>query len=208
MHVVYGSWFSWRHEWSVRFDIGGSRFFPRVFSTMNSKRFVQLGIVVYFVYYRKYEVKMTRILFKFIVYPSLERVLKTGRVESKTSRQSSLNYPFGKRGCPILDFTTPKSNGPVLLQISLRFQVVIFNNSFGFCVAGLLELGMSSFCSIPWAAGWFLLKEIIKRTRVFYNCCLIKYLLFYEQHFCKQKPGCNWHKIKQKPRNTPKLSFC
>ena len=116
---------------------------------MNSKRFVQLGIVVYFVYYRKYEVKMTRILFKFIVYPSLERVLKTGRVESKTSRQSSLNYPFGKRGCPILDFTTPKSNRPVLLQISLRFQVVIFNNSFGFCVAGLLELGMSSFCSIP-----------------------------------------------------------
>ena len=138
MHVVYGSWFSWRHEWSLRFGIGGSRFFPRVFSTMNSKRFVQLGIVVYFVYYRKYEVKMTRILFKFIVYPSLERVLKTGRVESKTLRQSSLNYPFGKGACPILDFTTPKTSRPVLLQISLRFQVVIFNNNFGFCVAGFL----------------------------------------------------------------------
>ena len=33
-----------------------------------------------FEYYGKYEVKMIRILFKFIIYPSCERALKNGRV--------------------------------------------------------------------------------------------------------------------------------
>ena len=32
---------------------------------------------------------MTRILFKFIIYPSCERALKNGRVKSKTVRKSS-----------------------------------------------------------------------------------------------------------------------
>ena len=53
---------------------------------MISKCFVKLGT---FVYYRKHEVKMTRILCKFIIYPSCERALKNGRVKSKIVRKSS-----------------------------------------------------------------------------------------------------------------------
>ena len=33
--------------------------------------------------YRKYALKMTRILFKFIIYPCYEKALKNGRVKSK-----------------------------------------------------------------------------------------------------------------------------
>ena len=43
----------------------------------------------FFVCYRKYEVKMTRILLKFIIYPSCERDLKNGRVKLKILRKLS-----------------------------------------------------------------------------------------------------------------------
>ena len=48
--------------------------------------FVKLGIIVYF--WMLYNA-MTRILFKFIIYPSCERALKKGRVNSKIVRKSS-----------------------------------------------------------------------------------------------------------------------
>ena len=41
---------------------------------------------------------------------------------------------------------------------------------------------MSSFCSMPWLAGWFLLKEIIKPTSVFYPICLKKYMKKQDKH--------------------------
>ena len=47
-YVVYSSWFSWRYESFFCFVIGGPSFFPRVAATMISKRFVKLGIKVYF----------------------------------------------------------------------------------------------------------------------------------------------------------------
>ena len=42
VHVVYSSWFSWRYESLLRFDIGGPRFFPRVATTMISKCFCEI----------------------------------------------------------------------------------------------------------------------------------------------------------------------
>ena len=48
-------------ESSLYFSIEGPRFFLRFVVTMISKRFVKLGILVYYKYSRKYEVKMTLI---------------------------------------------------------------------------------------------------------------------------------------------------
>ena len=53
VHVAYDS--------TDYFSIEGPRFFLRVAVTMISKRFVKLGILVYYKYSRKYEVKMTLI---------------------------------------------------------------------------------------------------------------------------------------------------
>ena len=44
-----------------RYALTGPRFFLRVPVTMISKRFVKLGILVYYTYSRKCEVKMTLI---------------------------------------------------------------------------------------------------------------------------------------------------
>ena len=41
--------------------------------------------------YWKYEVKMTRILYKVIIYPSCERAFKNGRVKSKIVKKSSFS---------------------------------------------------------------------------------------------------------------------
>ena len=95
VHVVYGSWFSWRHESLLRFGIGGPKFFLRVVATIISKRFVNWVYEGTFEYYRKYEVKMTRTLFKFIIYSYCERALKEGKKKSKIFRKSSLNFTFG-----------------------------------------------------------------------------------------------------------------
>ena len=111
---------------------------------------------------------MTRILFKFVIYPSCERALKNGRVKSKIVRKSSLNLTFGQGSCLISDFARPNSNKAVLVQVFLRFEIVIFNNNFAFCM-------LSSFCSMAGVAGWILAREIIKRTNVFYPVFLKKY---------------------------------
>ena len=91
---------------------------------------------------------MTRI-FKIIIYPSCERALKNGRVKLKIFRKSSLNITFGHSSSLITDFARPNSSKAVLLQISLKFAIVVFNKNFAFCVVGFLEAALSSFCSIP-----------------------------------------------------------
>ena len=79
VHVVYSSWFSWRYESLPRFGIGGPRFFPRVAATMISKRFVKLGIIVYFWILQKIWNKDDSYIITFIIYPSCERALKNER---------------------------------------------------------------------------------------------------------------------------------
>ena len=111
---------------------------------------------------------MTRILFKFIIYPSCERALTNGRVKSKIVRKSSLNFTFGQGSYLISDFARPNSHKAVLVQVFLRFETVIFNNNFVFCM-------MSYFCSMERAARWILAREIIKHTNVFYPVCLKTY---------------------------------
>ena len=111
---------------------------------------------------------MTRILFTFIIYRSCERVLKNGRVKSKIVRKSSLNFTFGQGSCLISDFARPNSNKAVLVQVFLRFEIVILNNNFVFCMMG-------SFCSMVRVAGWILPREIIKRANVFYPVYLKKH---------------------------------
>ena len=138
--------------------------------------------------------KVTIILFKFIIYPSCERALNNRRRKSQILRKSSLDFTFGQGSCLVSDFARPNSNKAVLLQISLRFDIDIFNNNFVFCVAEFLEPVMSSFCSMAWLAGWFLLRKIIRRTSVFYPVCLKKYWKKLEKHlsrsvFCE---SCNY----------------
>ena len=108
---------------------------------------------------------MTRILFKFIIYPSCERALKNMRVKLKIFRKMSLNFTFGLGSCLISEFARPNSNKAVLLQIFPRFEIVIFNNKFAFYVAEFLEPVMSYFCSMPF-----------KRASMFYLVFLKKYL--------------------------------
>ena len=48
VHVVYGSWFSWRYASLLHFGIGGPRIFPMVAATKISKHFLKLGIIVCF----------------------------------------------------------------------------------------------------------------------------------------------------------------
>ena len=97
-------------------------------------------------------------------------------------RKSSLNFTFGQGNCLTSHFARPNSNKTVLLQISLRFDIVIFNNNFAFFVAVFLEPVMSSFCSMLWLADWFLLKDIIKHISVFYPLYLTKYWKNLDKH--------------------------
>ena len=92
---------------------------------------------------------MTLMFFKFIIYPSCKRTLKNGKVKSQIFKKSSLNFTFGQGSCLISDFAGPTSNKAILLQISLRFDIGIFNNNFSFCVAEFLKPVMSLFCSMP-----------------------------------------------------------
>ena len=84
------------------------------------------------------------IVFKSIIYPSFDRVLKHGMVNSKIGQSSYL----------ISDFALPNSMKAVLLQISLKFGMVIFNSNFSFCLADFLKPLMISFCSMAWVPGW------------------------------------------------------
>ena len=74
-----------------------------------SKHFVKLEMIILetFEYYRKYEVKITRISFRFTIYPSCERALNNGRVKWKVVWKSSLNFTFGQGSWLISDFATP-----------------------------------------------------------------------------------------------------
>ena len=87
-----------------------------------SKHFVNLGIIT--LYYRKYEVQMARILFKFIIFLFFESALKQRIVKSKIFRRLSLNFSFGQGSYLISDFAWPNSIKTILLQISLRFEIV------------------------------------------------------------------------------------
>ena len=92
---------------------------------------------------------MARILFKFNIYPSFERALKHGMVKLKIFRKSSLKLSFGQGNYLISDFTWTNSIKAVLLQISLRFEIVIFNNNFAFFLASFLKPLMISECRCP-----------------------------------------------------------
>ena len=71
---------------------------------------------------------------------------------------------------------------PLLLQVSLRSGIIVFNNNLVFCQAGFLKPFVISFCSMPWVAGWFPLRKIIKRTSVFHPVCLKKYNKKLDKH--------------------------
>ena len=68
---------------------------------------------------------MTRILFKFITYPSCESALKNGSVKSKIVRRSYLNFTFGQGSCLISDFARSNLNKAVLIQVFLRLEIPI-----------------------------------------------------------------------------------
>ena len=86
--------------------------------------------------------------------------LEEWEVEIK-NRKLSLNFTFGQISCLIVDFARPNSNKAVLVQVFLRFEIVIFNNDFVFSM-------MTSFCTMALVAGWILVREIIKCTNMFY----------------------------------------
>ena len=77
-------------------------------------------------------VQMTRILFKFMIYPSCERVLKNGRVKLKMFRESFLNFTFGQG----IRLCLAKLKQSRIVQISIIFDIEIFNNNIAFYVAG------------------------------------------------------------------------
>ena len=91
---------------------------------------------------------MALILIKFIIYPSFEMVLNHEMVKSKIFKKSSLNFSFGQGSYLILDFAWPNSVKSVLLQISLRFEMVICNSNFALYLAGILKPLMISFCTM------------------------------------------------------------
>ena len=64
----------------------------------------------------------------------------------------------------------------LLVQVFVRFEIVIFNNNFVFCM-------ISSFCRMTRVADWIFTREIIKRTNVLYPVCLKKYMKKLDKHF-------------------------
>ena len=94
VHVVYGSWFSWRYASLLHFGIGGSQDFPKGCRHQDFKALSETGYnsVLLNIIYRKYEVKMTRILFQFMIYLSCERALKNGRVKSQIEIVFELHF--------------------------------------------------------------------------------------------------------------------
>ena len=78
-----------------------------------------------------YEVKMTRILFKFFLFTHLVKGLEERDGEIK-NRKSSLNFTFGQGSYLISDFARPNSYKAVLAQVFLIFEIVIFNSKFVF----------------------------------------------------------------------------
>ena len=114
-------------------------------------------------------------------------------VKSKIFKKSSLRFSFGQGSYLISDFAWPNSVKAVLVQISLKFETVIFNSNSEFCLAGLLKRSMISFCSMPWVPGWPPSpqpsppppphpKRNNYRTNVLYVVCLKKYLKLWDKH--------------------------
>ena len=95
---------------------------------------------------------MARMLFKFINLPSYERALTHRMVKSKIYGKSSLNFSFGQGSYLISDFAWLNSVKALFLEVSLRSEIMIFNNNFVFCQAGFLKPFMISFCNMPWVA--------------------------------------------------------
>ena len=58
--------------------------------------------------------------------------LKNGKVKSKIVRISSFNFTFGQGSCLVSDLARPDSNKAILVQVFLRFEIIIFNNNFVF----------------------------------------------------------------------------
>ena len=83
-------------------------------------------------------------------------------------RKSSLNFTFGQGSCLISDFARPNSNKAALVQVFLRFEIVIFNNNLVFCMK-------SYFCSMTQVAEWILTRELIERTNVLNTVSLKNY---------------------------------
>ena len=90
-------------------------------------------------------------------------------------RKLPSNFFFGPGSCLISDFARPNSDKAVSVQVFLRFEILIFNKNFVFCM-------MSSFCSMTRVADWILTREIIKRTKVLYPVCLKKYWKELDKH--------------------------
>ena len=67
-----------------------SQVFPKGCWPHDLKAFCKIGYKSVLLHFRKYELKMTHIIFKFIIYPSCERALRNGRVKPKIVRKSSL----------------------------------------------------------------------------------------------------------------------
>ena len=124
---------------------------------------------------------MSCISFKFIIIHLVKGPWRTeGEIKN---RKSSLSFIFGLRSCLISDFARANSNKAVLVQVFLRYEIVIFNNHFVFFM-------MSSFCSMAWVVGCILAREITKRTNVCYPVRLKKYWKKLDKHlwrvpYCK-----------------------
>ena len=73
-----------------------------------------------------------------------ERALKQRMVKSKIFRKLSLNFSFGQDSYLISDFAWPNSIKTILLQISLRFEIVFFKSKFAFI------------WKVSWSRWWFL----------------------------------------------------
>ena len=134
------------------FGIGGPRIFPRVPATMISKRFVKLGIIVKFWILHKIWSKDDSYIIEVYYLPILWKGLEEREGEIK-NRRSFLNFTFGQGSWLISAFARSNSNKAVLVQVFLRFEIVIFNNNFVFCM-------ISSFCSMERVADWILAREI------------------------------------------------
>ena len=62
-------------------------------------------IILFIIYILLYSISYySRILFKFIIHPSYERVWKNGMEKSTIFRKSSLNFSFGQGSYLISDF--------------------------------------------------------------------------------------------------------
>ena len=147
---------------------------------MISKCFVKLGIIVYFwillKIWSKDDSYIIEVYYLTILWKRLEE-----RVGEMKNRKSSFNFTFGQSSCLTSNFARPNSNKAVLVQIFLRFAIVIFKNNFVFCI-------MKSICiiaAVSWQAGWILAREIIKWTNVFHPVCLRKYWKELDKHLCQ-----------------------